>query len=336
MAHLEDREAQRGDSTLVGSRERVSSSVQRGLRDGFEIGGRYRVGRLLGAGGMGLVYEAEHLSLGTRVAIKVLRPELADSDELRARLQHEARCLTALSSEHIVRVLDAGRIDTGLPFFVMERLVGRDLGTIIQTCGPLDPARAVRYALQLCAALGEAHGVGLVHCDVKPGNILLASRRVGPPRMKLLDFGIARWLDDAHSSSSSFGADGVMGSPRYSSPEQLESWASADERTDIWSLGLVLFEMLTGVHPFATGSMYAPGGATSGARRLSAREVRRELDPRLAAIVEVCLEPERDRRFGSMQELAEALEPFAAGHGEGSVLPAARSMPAAFESAPMS
>jgi hypothetical protein len=169
--------------TLAGSHE---------LSAGWLACDRYRVERLVAWGGMGLVYQATHLALDVTVALKVLRPEFGDCEERVAAFLDEAHWLAALSSDHIVRILDAGHLDSGLPFLAMELLEGRDLRCVLQACGRMAPAMVVEYALQACSALGEVHDLGLVHCDVKPSNLFLAAGRHASARIKLLDFGIAR------------------------------------------------------------------------------------------------------------------------------------------------
>ena len=270
---------------------------------------------------MGLVYEAKHLVLGTTVAIKVLRPELLEQNGRAALFLEEARCLAALSSDHVVRIHDAGRLETGLPYLVMERLSGMNLAELIQACGQLSAPVAVDYALQICAGLSEAHGIGLVHLDIKPTNLFLASRGGGPACLKILDFGIARWLDRPVTNDPLSIAGSPLGSPLYSSPEQLESRGDLDVRSDIWSLGVVLFEMLSGDCPFDQTS--------SGADRAepvvpipSVRQLRPGLDAGLARVVETCLERDRSRRYSTITELTTALLPFASGARSPAVSPA--------------
>lgn len=297
------------EPTLVGSAASYPTA-SRGLRAGTVIAARYELGRLLGSGGMGLVYEAKHLVLGTTVAIKVLRPELSEQAECVERFMGEARCLAALSGEHVVRILDAGRLETGLPFLVMELLTGRDLSALIKACGWLAAPIAVDYALQACAGLAEAHAIGLVHRDIKPANLFLASRRVGATRIKVIDFGIATWVRRASAEGNVEAPEGVLGSPSYSSPEQLEAPANIDSRSDVWSLGVVLFEMLTGACPFSRASGAEPSSMTPSDATPDARSLRPELDRRLAAVVGTCLERASDRRFPSAKALASALSPF--------------------------
>jgi serine/threonine-protein kinase len=244
---------------------------------------------------MGLVYEAEHLTLGSSVALKVLRPERIDYPDEVERITNEARYMAMLRGEHVVRVLDAGRLDTGLPFFAMERLQGLDLQALLRRCGRLPAALAVDYALQTCAGLMEAHAAGIIHRDIKPSNLFLASHATAQSRIKLLDFGIAR-------GAASGSVETVhLGSASYASPEQANEPDEVDERSDIWSLGVVCFEMLTGTLPVERTRF--------GRRKLDVRslEARHDLPPGLAAILRVCLAEQKAARFGSVRELAEAL-----------------------------
>lgn len=268
---------------------------------------RYRVERLVAWGGMGLVYEATHLALDLTVALKVLRPEFIDCEERVEAFLDEAHWLAALSNEHIVRVLDAGCLESGLPFLAMELLDGRDLRSVLQACGRMAPAVVVQYALQACSALSEVHELGLVHCDVKPSNLFLAAGRHASARIKLLDFGIARSRRDSDRGHSWSSSDRAVGSPLYSSPEQLQA-AQLDCRTDIWSLGLVLFEMLTGTCPFAAPSVARTQSRVLRESTPRLRELRPELDPRLESIVDTCLQKDRRRRFSSMEQLGAALQ----------------------------
>jgi serine/threonine-protein kinase len=242
----------------------------------------------------------------------VLRPELGDCEEWVEAFLEEAHCLAVLSSDHIVRVMDAGRLDTGLPFLAMERLEGRDLRCVMDACGQMSPAVAVQYALQACAALSEVHENGLIHCDVKPANLFVTIGRDGATRLKLLDFGIAR----PSGSVALFGRSPERSacSPLYASPEQLDAPADLDCRTDIWSLGLVLFEMLTGVCPFAAATVADTQRRIRSECAPGLSELRPQIDERLARAVDTCLQKERARRFASVDELAAALRAAAPRH----------------------
>lgn len=285
-----------------------SHAGSRGLRPQLIVSNRYRVGSLLGAGGMGLVYEAEHLGLGLPVAIKVLRPELIARQGMIARFHQEARCTARLRGEHVVRVLDEGRLETGLPYFIMERLYGLDLRAMLRACSLLPAALTVNYARQACAALAEAHATGIIHRDVKPSNLFVTSQTAGHSRIKLLDFGIAQ-------QGAPDDDDEQLGTSSYASPEQLDAADAIDERSDLWSLGVVMFEALTGRLPLVDGWF--------GRRRLDLRPLERgsEVPEGLRSVIRRCLTEDRAARFGSAAEVARALEPFAIPHCDAPALP---------------
>lgn len=270
----------------------------------------HRSRRPLGSGGMSVVYEADHRELGRVVALKLLLPELCEDGELVARFLDEATFLRALTGPHVVRLLDAGYLENGTPFLSLERLSGRDLSLVIRACGRLATPVAVDYTMEACAGLAEAHDRGIIHCDVKSANLFVAGSPSGLAQIKVLDFGVAEWSAGfAPRHAASTGRRGLMGSPAYCSPEQLAQSERLDARTDIWSLGLVLFEMLTGIRPFAQTTL---GSIRARLQQPAPRlcVVRPDIEPRLSAVVETCLQQDRNRRFASMQELADALRPF--------------------------
>ncbi len=305
-------------STLAGGAS-SGAEMGRGLCAGLVIAGRYELCGLLGAGGMGLVYEASHLTLGSQVAIKVLRPELLEQPELVNRFIEEGHYLARLSSEHVVRIMDAGRLESGLPFLAMERLVGMSLSALLEACRRLSVAGSVDYALQICAGLADVHAAGLVHLDIKPGNLFVS------PQLKILDFGIARPLGGAPSVRRVVAMDNPIGSPRYASPEQIDDPDAIDARSDIWSLGVVLFEMLGGKAPFGGQDANEVFARVMLGPTPSLRALRPTLDPRLAAVVERCLRRKPDDRFTSARALAAALQPF------GSVAVSGRAPPLALQ-----
>ncbi len=220
--------------------------------DPFKIGdvvaGKYEITRVLGRGGMGVVVAARHRELGEDVALKFLQPSLTDRPESYARFTREARTATRIKSEHVARVHDVGT-EGGVPFIVMECLTGDDLARVIKRRGPLPSAEAVDLLLQACEALAEAHKRGIVHRDLKPANLFLTTRPDGTPFVKVLDFGISKStsLEDGSVTASA----AVVGSPLYMSPEQLASSRTADARSDVWALGVILYEMVTGKRPFS-------------------------------------------------------------------------------------
>ncbi|HEU4583851.1 MAG TPA: serine/threonine-protein kinase [Polyangiaceae bacterium] len=282
---------------------------------GSLIAGKYRVSRALGSGGMGIVLLARHEALERNVAIKLLRAtEDAPSADGMARLTREARAASRLESEHSARVLDVGTLDDGAPFIVMEYLSGKDLAQLLREQARLPVAVAVDYVLQAASAIAEAHALGIVHRDLKPSNLFLTARRDGSPLIKVLDFGISK-LSPASDAAAATSADAsltgpgaILGSPLYMSPEQLHDPKSVDARTDIWSLGVVLHELLTGRPPFQADSFLAIGAKIAAAEPADLRASCPEAPEALAAVVRRCLEKDPARRFASVAELARALE----------------------------
>ena len=207
---------------------------------------KYEVERILGRGGMGTVFEARHARLGHRVAIKVLGSELRAHPELVKRFEREARAASALTSPHAVRVHDIDQTEDGTPFFVMELLDGRDLSNIIEHDGPQPWARSIRWIVEACDAISEAHRLGIIHRDIKPSNLLLCDAG----SIKVLDFGIAKHLLPQKGDAALTTGLVPLGTPAYMSPEQVRCARDVDARTDIWSLGVTLYELVTGRPPF--------------------------------------------------------------------------------------
>jgi serine/threonine-protein kinase len=279
------------------------------LAPGSVIAGKYCIDGELGAGGMGVVLSARHLDLEAPVAIKVMRDELAGNEEVVARMLFEARAAAQMRSAHVVRVLDVGRLESGAPYIVMERLEGRDLAQELVQRGPLSVEQAVDYVLQACEGLAEAHAAGIVHRDLKPENLFLADTPEGR-LLKILDFGISKSLGPTPRlgpRSVLTNAGCSVGSPYYMSPEQMRGSAAVDARSDIWSLGAILHELLTGDCPFNGESIPV---VCSNVLNLDPPE----LPPlawdgveQLQAIIRRCLEKDPARRFQSVAELATAL-----------------------------
>ncbi|MFT3769335.1 MAG: serine/threonine-protein kinase [Minicystis sp.] len=218
--------------------------------EGDVLAGKYRVERLLGRGGMGFVVAAEHTTLRQKVAVKMLLPEAAKREDATERFLREARAAVAIKSEHVARVMDVGTLDSGEPFMVMELLAGSDLGAVVQQRKTLPAAEAVDYILQACEAIAEAHAIGIIHRDLKPANLFLTARADGSPLVKVLDFGLSKVTGPNAFEASLTQANTIMGSPFYMSPEQVRSLKGLDKRSDIWSLGVILYQLLAGVRPF--------------------------------------------------------------------------------------
>ncbi|HSU42394.1 MAG TPA: protein kinase, partial [Polyangiaceae bacterium] len=288
----------------------VAVAGGRGLTSAGElVAGKYVVERVLGSGGMGVVVAAVHRQLGTPVAIKFLFPRGAEREREIARSLNEARAAASITSPHVVRVFDVDVRADGVPFIVMELLAGETLAERLKT-GPLGFAQAVDYVVEAAEALGAAHARGVVHRDLKPGNLFLANGGEHDESVKVLDFGIAKSLELGAPASAGTTGETFVGSPPYMSPEQLTEPNSVDARTDIWSLGAVLYECLTGGSPFT-----AQGVGEVCARVLQHNPApiagsRADVPPGLEAVVQRCLAKPRAQRHASMLELARALEPF--------------------------
>jgi serine/threonine-protein kinase len=277
------------------------------LQAGTIIGGKYRTDHLLGEGGMGVVVAATHLQLDQPVAIKLLRAENIGRPEVVTRMVREARAVARLHSEHVVRVLDVGT-EAGTPFIVMERLVGADLGHIAETQGRVPVATAVDWVLQACDAVGEAHALGIVHRDLKPANLFLSQSAHGAQTIKVLDFGIAKTA--AFGDLGLTGTSTVMGSPAFMSPEQLRSSRNVDGRTDVWSLGVILWQLVIGTLPFQ-GESFTEICVHIVVDPLPRMPKVPGVPSALEAVLRRCLEKDPEERFASIGELAEALAQFA-------------------------
>jgi eukaryotic-like serine/threonine-protein kinase len=282
------------------------------VRVGAVIDEKYRVDAFLGSGAMSVVAAAYHLELEQPVAIKFLRAPGFDQVQTTQRFKREARAAARIKSEHVVRVLDVGALPDGCPYIVMEHLAGRDLGRELAERGRLPATEAAGYLLEACEALAEAHAVGIVHRDLKPENLFLAERSDGTRVVKLLDFGISKsgignsLTDLALTRTATF-----MGSPLYMSPEQMRSPRSVDARSDIWSLGAIFYEALSGKLPFNAESIPELCLSVVSDEPPSLSQLVPELSPELVAIVGRCLEKDRDKRYPSVAQLAVELVPFA-------------------------
>jgi eukaryotic-like serine/threonine-protein kinase len=268
------------------------------------IGGKYRVDGILGRGGMGVVVAGHQLSLDRPVAIKMLRGSLSEGG--RERFTREAMIVAKMTSEHAVRVFDAAE-DSGVPFIVMERLFGQDLASRLSS-GPLGVELSVRYALEACEAIAEAHGLGVVHRDLKPSNCFLAEAPNGRQVLKVLDFGVSKQLDSATGpiGDASTTDTGLLGTPAYASPEQLLSPRAVDRRTDVWGLGIVLYQCLSGQRPFAASSLAQLGAAILASEPAPFPDAL-QVPAELRDVVWRCLEKRPEDRYQTVEELATAL-----------------------------
>lgn len=274
-------------------------------RSGDVVLGRYRVEEPLASGGMGLVVRATHLELNQSVALKFITPSTLDPAIAAERFLREARATFRLRSEFTVRVLDAGTLPNGSPVMVMELLEGKDLKALIAERGQLPAAEAVQYAVQVCDALGEAHALGVVHRDLKARNIFVTKRVDGTPCVKVLDFGISKIADEGNGPLTA--PDVALGSPRYMAPEQWQSAATVDARADIYALGAVLYEMLTGKIPLAGIPLEELIKRIAAGAIPSPRELRPDLSEQLSRVVLKALRPHPDERFPTAGHFAAAL-----------------------------
>jgi serine/threonine-protein kinase len=274
---------------------------------GEKIADKYRAESILGQGGLGIVLRAVHLDLKMPVAIKVLTAEDEESVE---RFMREARAAVRLKGEHTTRVLDVGNLKAGTPFMVMELLEGEDLGDLVSR-GPLAVPDAVALVLQVCEGLAEAHAMGVIHRDLKPRNLFLTHRANGSVLMKVLDFGLAKSVEDESSDVKLTTTTAVLGSPAYMSPEQVHATRDVDLRTDIWSLGVVLYELLTQRVPFEAPTAFEIMSKIVHAPPTPIRNHVPSIPVGVAAIVDKCLAKGPRERFANVHDLVVALEPYA-------------------------
>jgi serine/threonine-protein kinase len=285
------------------------------VKEGDLLAGKYRVKEVLGTGGMGVVVAAEHVQLAQLVAIKFLLPDACQEPDAVARFLREARAAVQIRSEHVARVTDVGTLEGGAPYTVMEYLRGTDLARTMSSRGPFPIFEAVDFVLQACEAVAEAHALGIVHRDLKPSNLFVAERADGSPLIKVLDFGISKWLGHARVNddvaASMTATNMMMGSPRYMSPEQVRSSKNVDARTDIWSLGVILYELLTGCPLYPSNTMSEVLAMVVADPPTPLRAKRPDAPADLEHTILRCLEKDPARRIATVAELARSLLPHA-------------------------
>ncbi|WP_437681523.1 protein kinase domain-containing protein [Sorangium sp. So ce131] len=283
------------------------------VRPGDVLLGRYRVERVLGHGGMGVVAAVRHLELGELFAIKFLLPQALGEAEAVGRFLREARAAARLKGEHVAKVYDVGRLDTGSPYMALEYLDGADLKEVVRSAGPLPWEDAVLYLLQAADAIAEAHSLGIVHRDIKPANLFLIRRPNGAPCVKVLDFGISKQMAPDNVDLTRTGS--MLGSPLYMSPEQMMRRKDVDPRSDIWSMGVVLYELLTGKVPFPAETLTEVVGRVLQEEPLLPSQLRPGLPLELDHIVARCLQKRPEHRFQHVEELAAPLRALLGTHG---------------------
>ncbi len=309
MPNAVDRDGARSGGVEIADDDRVY------VNEGDVVAGKYRVERLLGAGGVGFVVAAKHVDLGGYFALKFLKKRFLRDKSIVERFTREAKAACRIKSEYVARVYDVGSND-GAPFLVMEHLVGRDLGSVLTERGHLGIEEAVDYIMQACAALAVVHSHGVVHRDIKPDNLFRVDHE-GAGTIKLLDFGISKialtserpvgeWAPEGEALTGSL----MFGSPFYMSPEHVRSSATVDARSDVWSLGVVLYELISGHTPFQGDSLADVCAAILEQDLRSVREASPEVPAELAEVVGRCLQKDPANRFAGVAELAVALLPF--------------------------
>lgn len=276
---------------------------------GDVLDGKYRVERILGAGGMGVVFLARHLTLGEPVALKLLLADRALRADATNRFLREGRAAARIRSELVARVFDTGQLPSGEAYLVMEHVPGSDLRAVLREGRTFSLAEGVDLLLQIAEALAVVHAAAIVHRDLKPSNVILTRGADGLPAIKLIDFGISKDLQ-ASDGAEATRTTQVMGSPSYMAPEQMRSARHADNRSDIWAFGALAWTLFTGEPPFAgeTVAEIYDCILTSSPSLLSARP---DLPSSLEAVLSRCLARAPEDRFCDVAELASALTPFA-------------------------
>ncbi len=283
---------------------------------GQTLVGRYRLTRRLGEGGMGTVYEATDLGIDKPVAVKVLRDKYVDRPSVAQRLQQEAKLASSIRNEHIIDITDTGATDDGRTFVVMELLLGESLGELLRKEGALPEARAVNIARQITMALGAAHHAGIIHRDVKPENVFLVHGRDRDDFVKVVDFGISTVVRREGEDVGRLTSTGmVLGTPFYMSPEQARGDEDVDQRIDIYAIGVILYECLTGEVPFRAANYLAIAARILNFVPVAPRLLRPELriSEAIESVVTRAMSRRREDRYSTMEELAADLDRVLAG-----------------------
>lgn len=292
------------------------SVAQLPIEVGEVLAGKYRIDRLLGRGGMGIVLAATHLNLDEKVAIKFLLPKALDDARRVTRFMREARAAAKLRNEHVARVFDVDEYE-GAPYIVMEFLPGADLAALVAREGPLEVERACEYILQACEAMAAAHALGIVHRDIKPANLLCTKRQDGSDLIKVIDFGISKFKEPARLDEEE--GDGItataamLGSPRYMAPEQMQSAKHVDARADVWALGGTLFMLLTGKPPFGGNTVMAVYESMKSGPP-AAVKTRSDIPEGVERIVQRALQVDVDDRYRDVGAMARDLAEHAPEH----------------------
>jgi serine/threonine-protein kinase len=279
---------------------------------GDVVAGKYRIERVAGEGGMGVVFAAQHMVLGQRVALKVLFAEAAARSDAIERFAREVQAAARIKSPHVAHVLDAGATESGLPFLAMELLEGKNLEELLEERkAPLPVQEVANYMLQALEAVGHAHALGIVHRDLKPPNLFVAERPDGSSVLKILDFGISKTRTATRKDKVITGGQTVLGSPAYMSPEQLRNASDIDARADIWSLGAVMYELSTCALPFDADGVGELFAAVLEREPVPPCSRNPELPTAFGDLILRCLRKKPEDRFANAAELAQALVPYA-------------------------